>query len=202
MKEKNTSRKPMKRSAFWLNILAMALVAVLALILTFRWLGSYTQHGQAILVPDVTQIDENEAIHLLETRNLNGISADRSFARGIPEGVVIDQRPKANAKVKRGHNVYLTISSGNEPMVKMPDLADNSSYRQAASRLRAAGFVLTKNDSISGQADWVYKILYNGVETHAGQMIPEGSTLTLVVGDGRIMEEEVEMPTEVEDDWF
>lgn len=202
MNEKKTARKPMKRSVFWLNILAMILVVIVAIFLTFRWLDRYTQHGQAILVPDVTQIDEHEAIHMLETRKLNGVSADRSFAKGVPEGIVIDQRPGANSKVKRGHIVYLTVSSGNEPMVKMPDLADNSSYRQAVSRLRAAGFTLTKNDSISGQADWVYKILYNGAETHAGQMIPEGSTLTLVVGDGHITEEEVEMPTEVEDEWF
>ena len=202
MKEKKTPRKPMRRSVFWLNILAMVIVAIVAVFLTFKWLDIYTQHGKAILVPDVTQIDEQEALHLLDTRDLNGISADRSFAKGVPEGIVIDQRPKANAKVKRGHNVYLTVSSGNEPLVRLPDLADNSSYRQAVSRLRAAGFVLTKNDSIRGQADWVYKILYNGTETYAGQMIPEGSTLTLVVGDGYIVEEEVETPTEVEDEWF
>ena len=58
MNEKKTTRKPMRRSVFWLNILAMVIVAIVAVFLTFKWLDIYTQHGKAILVPDVTQIDE------------------------------------------------------------------------------------------------------------------------------------------------
>lgn len=202
MKEKGNNKKTMSRTAFWLNILTMCLVIVAVLWLTFHWIDSYTRHGKAILVPDVTQVDENEAISILQSHELQGLSTDRMYVKGVPEGVVVAQRPTADAKVKQGRMVYLTISSGNEPMVALPDVADNCSYRQAASQLRAAGFVLTENDTIRGELDWVYKVLWNGQEMHGGQKIPEGSTLTLVVGNGFHDETTEEDNAEVEYDFF
>lgn len=201
MKDKENKKKPMGRVAFWLNILAMVLVVGIAIWLTFRWIDSYTQHGKAILVPDVTNVDESEAVTILQSHELRGLSTDRMYVKGVPAGTVVIQRPKADSKVKRGRTVYLTISSGNEPMVALPDVADNCSYRQAASQLRAAGFVLTENDTIRGELDWVYKVLWNGQETYGGQKVPEGSTLTLVVGNG-LHDNAVEDNAEIEDDFF
>lgn len=201
MKDKGNKRKPMGRVAFWLNILAMLLVVVVAIWLTFRRIDSYTQHGMAILVPDVTNVDESEAITILQRHELQGLTSDHMYVKDVPAGTVVIQRPKADAKVKRGRTVYLTVSSGNEPMVVLPDVADNSSYRQAASQLRAAGFLLTENDTIRGELDWVYKVLWNGQEIYGGQKIPEGSTLTLVVGNG-MSDNEIEDKPEVDDDFF
>lgn len=195
----------MGRVAFWLNLLAMCIVAVVAVWLTFRWMDSYTMHGNAILVPDVSDMDENEAITILQNHELQGLSTDKMYIKDVPAGTVVMQRPKADAKVKRGRTIYLTVSSGNEPMVELPDVADNCSYRQAASQLRAAGFILTDNDTIPGELDWVYKVLWNGTETRRGQKVPEGSTLTLVVGSGihTLEEEEVdEIDAEIENDFF
>ena len=200
-KEKGNKRKPMTRTAFWLNILAMCLAVVAAVWITLHWIDSYTQHGKAILVPDVSEMDENEAIAVLQNHELQGLSTDRMYVKGLPAGVVVMQRPKADAKVKRGRTIYLTVSSGNEPMVALPDVADNCSYRQAASQLRAAGFILTENDTIRGELDWVYKVLWNGQETHGGQKVPEGATLTLVVGNG-FHDEVIEDDAEIEDDFF
>ena len=194
-------KKPMKRSIFWVNIAGMLLVIVLAIFLTFRWIDSYTQHGIAILVPDVTGIDESEAITTLKAKNLKGISYDKTYVKDVPAGVVVAQRPEADAKVKRGRTIYLTLSSGNEPMVALPDIADNSSLRQASSQLRAAGFTLTPNDTIRGEKDWVYKVRYNGQEIRGGDLIPEGASITLVVGNGQKEQEKKPEPV-VEDDWF
>ena len=196
-----TAKKPMKRSVFWMNIAAMALVVVLAIFLTLRWTGTYTQHGKAIQVPDVTGIDEADALATLQAKNLRGVSYDKTYVKDVPAGIVVDQRPAADAKVKRGRVIYLTLSSGNEPMVALPDIADNSSLRQASSQLRAAGFVLTPNDTIQGEIDWVYKVLYNGAEVRGGDLVPEGSRITLVVGNGKKKEEPKPEPI-ADDDWF
>lgn len=201
MRNKEHTKKPMSRANFWLNILAMIAIVSLTIFITFRWIDGYTQHGKAILVPDATGIDENDAINMLQSHELQGLSTDRMYAKSIPAGIVVAQRPKADSKVKRGRTIYLTISSGNEPMVELPDVADNCSYRQAASQLRAAGFILTENDTIRGEVDWVYKILYQGKEMHSGQKVPEGSTLTLVVGNG-MGDSKIEPESDVEDDWF
>lgn len=205
MKEKEKkgqkSRKPMTRGMFWINIAAMVLVIVLAVFLTMRWTDRYTQHGKAILVPDVTGIDEPEAIAALKAKNLKGVSYDKTYVKDVPAGVVVAQRPEADAKVKRGRTIYLTLSSGNEPMVALPDIADNSSLRQASSQLRAAGFTLTPNDTIRGELDWVYKVRYNGQEVRGGDLIPEGASITLVVGNGQKEAEKKPEPV-VDDDWF
>lgn len=203
MEKQASKRKPMSRRAFWLNILVMMMVVVAAVFLTFRWMDDYTQHGRAIRVPDVTNVDEADAIDALGRAGLMGESYDKTYVKGVPAGVVVAQRPKADAKVKKGRRIYLTVSSGNEPMVTLPDIADNSSLRQAASQLRAAGFRLTENDTIRGEADWVYKVLYNGREMHGGDVVPEGSTLTLVIGNGHKEAEAEEEPAiEIDDEWF
>ena len=58
--------------------------------------------------------------------------------------------------------VYLTINALDIPLQEVPDVADNSSVRQAEARLLAAGFRLTNNDSIPGEKDWVYAVKYRG----------------------------------------
>ena len=66
MKEKESQKNaPMRRSIFWLNIVAMLAVVVLAVFLTFRWMNAYTQHGKAILVPDVTGRGVRDAVYAL-----------------------------------------------------------------------------------------------------------------------------------------
>lgn len=203
MKEKESQKNaPMRRSIFWLNIVAMLAVVVLAVFLTFRWMNAYTQHGKAILVPDVTGMDEADAMSALSAKSLKGISYDKTYVKGVPVGVVVSQRPSSDAKVKRGRAIYLTLSSGNEPMVTMPDIADNSSLRQATSQLKASGFNLLPNDTIRGEADWVYKVLYNGKELHGGDLVPEGASITLVVGNGRKDQDENKPEPTLDDNWF
>ena len=87
-------------------------------------------------------------------------------------------------RVKEGRTVYLTINTLNIPLQEVPDVADNSSVRQAEARLLAAGFKLTGNDSIPGEKDWVYAVKYRGDSLAIGAKVPIGATLTLVIGNG------------------
>ena len=185
-----------------INLAAMAVVVLAAVFITFRWIDSYTEHGVAVMVPDITGMQEESAISKLAQHQLVGVPGDHVFVKGIPEGEVTAQRPAAHAKVKRGRKVYLTISSGNHPMIALPDIADNSSLRQAESRLRAAGFKLAPNDTVSGDLDWVYGVRYNGRELKDGDLVPEGAELTLVIGGGEKMETETLGTPAVEEGWF
>ena len=185
-----------------INLAAMAIVVAVAVFATFRWIDSYTEHGIALAVPDVTGMDQADAMSLLQKHHLVGVTSDHVFIKGVPEGEVTAQRPAAQAKVKRGRKIYLTISSGNHPMIAVPDIADNSSLRQAESRLRAAGFKLTPNDTIPGDLDWVYGIRYNGRELQHGERVPEGAELTLVIGGGNDTDTKTLGEPTVEEGWF
>jgi beta-lactam-binding protein with PASTA domain len=166
------------------NLLAMVIVAVILVIVTFRWMKSYTLHGQYITVPDVTGMYEEEARQALSIAGLNYEISDYKFDKMMVEGGVIEQKPKSGAFVKQGRKIYLTLNSGKEPLKAVPDVADNSSLRAAESKLKAAGFKLTEPEYVDGDLDWVYEIRYLGEEIKAGTEIPEGSTLTIVAGNG------------------
>ena len=185
-----------------INLIAMAAVVVAAILITFRWIDSYTEHGVAIVVPDITGMQEEEAVLALAQHDLVGVVDDQTYVKGVPMGEIISQRPAQYAKVKRGRKIYLTVSSGNQPMIVVPDIADNSSLRQAESRLRAAGFKLTPNDTIDGELDWVYAIRYNGRELQGEEKIPEGSELTLVIGGGSKEVADTLGAATVEEGWF
>ena len=87
-------------------------------------------------------------------------------------------------KVKEGRIIYLTINTLNIPLRPVPDVADNSSMRQAQAKILAAGFKLSENEMIPGEKDWVYGVKYMGRQLEMGDKVPVGATLTLLVGDG------------------
>lgn len=66
----------------------------------------------------------------------------------------------------------------------MPDVADNSSLRQAEARILASGFKLAEIQYIPGEKDWVYGVKYKGRQLSIGEKVPTGAVLTLMVGDG------------------
>ena len=68
------------------------------------------------------------------------------------------------------------------PKVAIPDIIDNSSFRQAEARLRALGFKLTDPEYIEGEKDWIYGVKYNGKKLTSGEKIPREAVLTLCVG--------------------
>lgn len=195
-----------KKKASWrfllINLAAMAAVVVAAVFITFRWIDSYTEHGVAIVVPDITGMQEEEAVGVLAQHHLVGVVDEHTYVKGIPVGEIINQRPIGNAKVKRGRKIYLTVSSGNQPMIAVPDIADNSSLRQAESRLRAAGFKLAPNDTIEGELDWVYGVRYKGRELQGEELVPEGAELTLVIGGGNQEDADTLGVVSVEEGWF
>lgn len=69
-------------------------------------------------------------------------------------------------------------------MRAVPDVADNSSLRQAQAKVLAAGFKLTEIQLMHGEKDWVYGIKYQGRSLEAGDKVPLGAALTLMVGNG------------------
>lgn len=201
-KDNNKGKKKASLRFILINLAAMAAVVVAAVLITFRWIDSYTEHGIAIMVPDITGMQEEDAVQVLGKHHLVGVVDDYTYIKGVPVGEIISQRPAQNAKVKRGRKIYLTVSSGNQPMIAVPDVADNSSLRQAESRLRAAGFKLAPHDTIDGELDWVYGIRYNGRELQGQEKVPEGSELTLIIGGGSKEETDTLGVATVEEGWF
>lgn len=175
-----------KNRAFWLNLIAMPIVVLAIIFGVLHWLDDYTHHGQSIIVPNVKGLPFKQAEAEFNKKNLKAVVIDSNFVKGMPAGAVLEQKPSSGAKVKTGRTVYLTINTAEMPRVSIPDIIDNSSYRQAEARLRALGFKLTAPEIISGEKDWVYAVKYMEKELTNGEKIPRESVLTLVIGNDEI----------------
>ena len=171
---------------FWLNLIAMIVVVIGACWGTLLWLDHYTHHGEAYVVPNVKNKSLAEARLALHNQKLEGLVVDSSYVKGLPDGMVLDQNPAGGARVKEGRTIYLTVTTSKVPLVKLPDLIDNSSLRQAEAKLKAMGFRLTEPEYVSGEQDWIYGIKYRGRSLMSGDKIPHEAILTLCVGNTAI----------------
>ena len=196
--------------AFWLNLIAMPVVVIAVILGVLHWLDVYTHHGESIIVPNVNGLPVKEAQNEFSKKNLRVEIVDSNYVKGILAGAVLEQKPAAGSKVKIGRTIYLTINTGEAPKVTIPDIIDNSSFRQAEARLRALGFKLTEPEYIEGEKDWIYGVKYNGKELTSGEKIPREAVLTLCVGDDKLKGDsiqtdslriEAEKPI-VDESWF
>lgn len=169
---------------FWINIIAMILVVIVVIFGALKWLDSYTRHGDAIEVPNVKNINVDEAEVMLNNRELSLVVIDSTYKKDLPAGTVLEQNPVPGSKIKKGRAIYVTINSDRVPLVAIPDIVDNSSLRQAEAKLKAMGFKLSEPQYISGEKDWVYGLSYRGRQLNTGDRVPREAILTLTAGNG------------------
>ena len=162
----------------------LALLAALFLAFFFVYLPFTTNHGQTITVPDVTRLSFGEMQNVLEDRNLRYEVSDCTFVAGAQPLTVIQQYPRANAKVKEDRKIYLTITKRVAPMVAMPQLT-NLTDRSAELSLKSLGLAVGERTYVPDVAkNAVLGQLYNGKEIKPGTLVPKGAKIDLEIGDG------------------
>ncbi|MDO4948723.1 MAG: PASTA domain-containing protein [Bacteroidales bacterium] len=201
------------RLLFW-NLVAIVLFVAATAYTALLWMDSYTRHGETVTVPNVKGLPMEQAMNELGKQLLKSQVIDSTYVRGMPAGAVLEQIPEGASKVKEGRMVYLTINTGTIPTLIIPDLIDNSSFRQAEAKLRSMGFKLNAPEMVPGERDWVYGIKHNGRLLHSGDNIARDSYLTLCIGNGGVEADDLKpdtvvtvepiqnTPTVVDDNWF
>ena len=177
----------------WGNLLAMALVVVGLCFGVKYGLEVYTHHGEGIDVPALVNMRASNARQLLIEKGLELVVADVSDSghnKKMPADCILAQSPGPGVKVKSGHIIYVTINSPSSPSFPIPDLIDNSSYREAEAKLTSLGFRLLPPKRITGERDWVYGIISRGRHVNTGDHVSIDSPLTLIIGNGQYGEEE------------
>ncbi len=162
----------------------VAVIAVLFLGFFFVYLPYTTNHGQTITVPDVSKLSMDEMRNILNDRNLRYEVTDCTFVAGAQPLTIIEQYPRANAKVKEDRKIYLKVTKRVAPMVAMPSLVDMID-RSAVRMLESMGLQEGDRTYVPDVAkNSVLRQLYNGKEIAAGTPIPKGSKIDLEIGDG------------------
>lgn len=193
--KKESFLSKLKSKIIWLNLLAMFLLVVGISIGLWFGLEHYTMHDQEVSVPNVKGMRLVQAKKAIKDKGLTPIVADSAYNKTFPAGTVLEQTPKNDRMVKPGREIYLTINTTRTPTLRLPDIADNSSLREAKARLAAIGIKLSPCEYIDGEKDWVYGVKYRGRNIFAGDRIPIGAEVTLQIGTGHFGDD-MELPTD------
>ena len=163
---------------------ALIIISVpLLIILANIFLAFWTHHGDTTVVPNVRDMEYQQAIGVLEDADLGYVISDSVYDLSKRPGQVVDIFPKPGAVVKSGREVYLTIVSFSPQQIVLDVPVDGQSVKQAEAYLKALGI---KNIHIirvpSPYPDLVLKVKAGNRVLSLGSRIPVNATITLEVG--------------------
>lgn len=175
-------REEVKRS-FWFNFLMVALVFTAIYIIFFWALGCLTHHGEQVTIPNLKGKTMDAAIQQLHDMHFD-VHVDSTFDPMAKPLTVLKQVPDTGSVVKSGRIVMITVNAVTPLRVPMPNLI-SLSYRSAEMLLR-------NNKMFVGDTTYVPDIArgaikeqrYKGQAIRPGEMIPQGSKIDLVIGNG------------------
>ena len=169
-------------------IKSFAIVSFLLIVLFF-YLKISTNHNNYINVPDLTGIEFDKAIQILNDNKLNYVVIDSAlYNPDLPKFSVVEQIPKSSSEVKKNRKIYLTLNPSNYGKVSIPKITQIT-QRSAVSSLLASDLEvgeITYEDNIG--KDMVLKIFIAGKEISEGDLVPKKSKIDLVLGNGQISE--------------
>lgn len=176
----------LKSKAFRNNLGFILVSGIVFIFLIFKFLGWYTNHGEYITLNDLTGLPLSQTIDILEDKNLTYEVIDTStYNPDLPMYSIVRQDPLPLDKVKKGRTVYLYVSSNRAPMVEIPFLQGRYSQEAGMMKLRNAKFKIGEITFRPSDTEGdILGLLYDGKEVKQGDMAPEGSTISLIVGGG------------------
>jgi beta-lactam-binding protein with PASTA domain len=168
----------------WVNMVFAVLLAITLLLLFFGSLAWMTGLGKTQKVPSITGQNVQAAIKILEASGLEVVIQDSVYIDTLAKQAVVRQIPEADAIVKTGRTIYLTINRTVPPQVEMPNLA-GFSLKSAEMFLLSLGLKmgsLTYRPDIARNA--VLEQLVGDRPIAPGTKIPTGTVINFVLGSG------------------
>lgn len=176
--------KLFKDKKFYKNVFLAGFVLILLFVGWLKYLTIYTNHDDFILVPVLFDIEISSLDSLVYSYGLRYEIIDSIFDKSKLKGVVVNQDPLPNTKVKQNRKIYLTINSLQTRKVYFPDIYDLT-LRQAVRNLKINGLEVGKliyRSDLATNKILNYKV--NGINIEIGQELYHGTTVDLVVGKG------------------
>jgi eukaryotic-like serine/threonine-protein kinase len=155
------------------------------------WIGFTTNHGEEIIVPNLSKLTLEQAENKLDELDLDYELLDTvDYNPSFPKFSVVHQDPNPGEKVKQNRVIYLKINSSTYAKVRIPDLIQKT-YRQAVPTLKALGLEVGDTTYVPNLAkDMVLEMKINGNPIKSGQQVLKMTKIDLVLGDGKIGFEE------------
>lgn len=171
------------RKSFLFNLVIVLGLCAGLYALFFASLGWFTRHGEELKVPDVTGKDLKVALQQLTQMGFD-VQVDSAYDPSKKAFLILGQQPDVGSVVKQGRTLFLTVNKTEPLQTAMPNLI-GLSYRSAILILKSNRLVLGdtsfKPDIAKGA---ILEQTMNGVAVRPGQIISQGSVISLVIGDG------------------
>lgn len=155
----------------------VALLVIAAAVFAFM---HFSPQSGDIEVPNVTKTMLPDAMKQIEDAGLVVGTIQYRVEEGVDEGTVLDQNPKAGAKVARKSKVSLVVAQGKNQIV-VPNL-ENMSLNDAKKALRDLGLQASIGDPTF--SDTIPKGKVAGQDPNAGTPVAKGATVTLMPSAG------------------
>ena len=172
----------------WVNILAGVILLILLLLLFLGSLDIITHHGKTMKIPSVLGQSIDQARKTLESQGFEVQIQDSVYNDTVPPLQVLKQFPEPDNLVKVNRTLYLTINMAVAPEIEMPNLL-SMTFRNAEMVLQRYGLKI--GDTVfkpDFARNSVLDQIYNGTSIKPGTKIRQGSSITLVLGNGVGME--------------
>ena len=176
---------------FFLQILASVIILAAFSFFFINWLTFATNHGNEIMVPDLSKLSVEQAEERLDAVNLDYVVIDTvDYKTTYPKLAIVSQEPTAGAMVKKGRRVYLKINASKFGLVTLPDLIEKT-YRQVIPTLKSMGLYEGKITYIPYLAkDIVLELRLKGRKLKPGDKVFKSSSIDIVLGDGEFSYDE------------
>jgi beta-lactam-binding protein with PASTA domain len=171
------------KKSFLFNLILIVLISIGLLYAFFSSLDWLTNHGKQTTVPTLMGKKLGVAIKELKKMGFK-IQVDSTYQSYKDPLEVLFQEPEAGASVKVGRTIFLTVNRKTPPSFEMPDLV-NMSFRNALLTMHSynleMGDTNFRPDVAAGAVleQWV-----NGKPIAPGTLIPFGTRIDLVIGEG------------------
>src|SRR5690606_329039 len=174
----------LRTNAFRKTLIGGLIFIIALFVVVYFGLKSYTKHGDSQEVPLLKGLNIKEAITILDNANLE-YEIDSVYQMDAKPGLVIDQDPDPKAHVKSARTIYLTIITQSAPEISFPEIIDKT-FIEASAILKNHSLKIADTTYINDIAkDVVLDIKFAGQTIQPGRMVPKGSQISLVLGNGR-----------------
>ncbi len=168
--------------------MAVVFIAVVSGIF-YIYLRMYTDHGDALEVPDIRGNASEIATAQLEDMGLRAVVIDSVYSENSKGGFVFEQSPLPGSKVKEDRLIYLTVYRKTPP-AEIVGVKEGMNERVAQIILQNKGIKFDVQYEENHLLDrMVIRVLHRGTKLKPTSQVKKGDRVTLVVGqssDGRV----------------
>tara|TARA_S200000501_G_scaffold301071_1_gene288216 strand:+ start:1525 stop:1944 length:420 start_codon:yes stop_codon:yes gene_type:complete len=138
------------------------------------------------LVPDLIGKNTEEFQSELHELDLQYIISDSgNYNPEFKINSVLAQIPEANAMVKQGRKIYLTLNASDFEMIQIPKIT-GITVRQAKKTIESLGFIFGEIEYVDDIArDEVILISHEGNELNEGDYLKRTSIIDFKLGNGK-----------------